>query len=415
MASRPPTAAADARERDRRFEVARAAMRRHGLDALVVADFAESPQPSYARYLSGFHFSPAIGPINHVVVLPLEGDATLIVPPGQKRSFAHIAAGRSWIENIVTTYRDDPEWERKTRWGHLVTDLGGPVADALETAGLSRARVGVAGSWAGFETTQQRLSDATFVPTVTAGEDGTHEDILVDLIWTTSAWEAERLKLAQRAGDAATRAYIGAARAGAGTREAWVDAVEAARRGGVDDVTLYGSAGVAPWAFWDLAHPASPTFASDRVYFIEVAFAGWSGFGVQSGRSFVLDEPTERQQLLIDTSQRALAALQAAVRPGVTGGDLWDVGIAVAEEAGLDSWAQFGHHKGLLPAAAARRIAFMPGNPHPLERGQTVVLHPGLFDRATNEAAFIGDTVLVEEDGYRLFTDEPLPYGLRDI
>jgi Xaa-Pro aminopeptidase len=401
----------DVQERDRRFEHARELMRALDLEALVLADFAEAPQPSYARYLSGFHLSPAIGAVNHVVVLPLEGEPTLVIPPGQKRSFAHLAAARSWIPTIVTTYRDDPQWELETRWGHLATYLGDGVAAALRDAGLESARIGVAGSRSGFDDLEGLLPNASFEPTLGAGGD----DLLVDLIWTNSEWEVQRLEVAQRAADDATRAYVSAARRGAGTREAFIDAEVAAKRAGVDDITLYGSAGVGPWAFWDLAHPAHERFSEDRVYFIEVALAGWAGFGVQSGRSFVLGTPSERQRLLIDTSRRALDALFTAVRPGVSGGELWDVGYAIAREAGLESWAQLGHHKGLLPGSSPRRIAIMPGNENRLDSGQTVVVHPGLYDPVTGDAAFIGDTLLVEDEGCRLLSDTPLDYGLEDI
>jgi Xaa-Pro aminopeptidase len=405
---------ADVEERDRRIEHAREIMRMLDLEGLVVSDFAQAPQPAYARYLSGFHLSPAIGAVNPIVVVPREGELTLVVPPGQKRSFAHLAAARSWIPNISTTYQDDPQWELDTRWGHLATYLGDGVTDALREAGLESARIGVAGSWSGFEDLERLLPEASFEPTIAQDGDRPPIDLLVDLIWTNSDWELERLEIAQRASDAATRAYISAARGGAGTREAFLDAETEAKRVGVDDVTLYGSAGVGPWAFWDLAHPAHERFATDRVYFIEVALAGWAGFGVQSGRSFVVGAPSDRQQLLIHTSQRALDALFGAVRPGVTGGELWEIGCSIARDAGLESWAQFGHHKGLLPGSSPRRIAFMPRDENRLDSGQTVVVHPGLYDAATGDAAFIGDTVLVGEDGCRLLTESPLGYGLED-
>jgi Xaa-Pro aminopeptidase len=390
-------------------------MRRHELDALIVSDFPEAPQPAYARYLSGFHLSPAIGAVNHVVLLRLEGDATLVIPPGQKRSFAHLAAARSWIPNVVTTYRDDFEWEVKTRWGHLATDLAEPVIEAIRAAELDEARIGIAGTWSGLDEAQRQLPNATFVPTITLGADGQREDVLVELVRTNSEWEIERLEIAQRAADAATRAYVGAARGGGGTREAFVDAESAAKTEGVDQVTLFGSAGVGPWAFWDLAHPAAEEFVSDRMYFVEVALAGWAGFGIQSGRTFVPGDPSERQRHLVDSSLKALSALQATIRQGVPGSEVWSAGLAVARNAGLDVWAQFGHYKGLLPPSASGRIAFMPGDTNKLVSGQTVVLHPGLFDRESGDATFIGDTVLVQDDGYRLFTDTPLGYGLGEI
>ncbi len=405
---------ADVVERDRRITHAREIMRTLNLEALIVSDFAQAPQPAYARYLSGFHLSPAIGPVNHVVVVPREGEPTLVVPPGQKRSFAHLAAARSWIPNISTTYQDDPQWELDTRWGHLATYLGDGVTRALREAGLESARIGVAGSWSGFEDLGRLLPDASFEPTIAHDVDRPPIDLLVDLIWTNSDWELGRLAIAQRASDAAVRAYISAARGGSSPREAFLDAEIAAKRAGVDDVTLYGSAGVGPWAFWDLAHPAHDRFVTERVYFIEVALTGWAGFGVQSGRSFMLGAPSDPQQLLINTSQRALDALVDAVRPGVTGGQLWEVGYGIARDSGLESWAQFGHHKGLLPGSSPRRIAFMPHDENRLDRGQTVVVHPGLYDAATGDAAFIGDTVFVEEDGCRLLTNSPLAYGLED-
>ena len=89
----------------------RTVMEERGLDAIVVSDVGAPPQPPYARHVSGLHIPQRIAPVNHAVVVPVNGEPTLVVPPGIRRSFFELARARSWISNVVCAdYIDDRDF-----------------------------------------------------------------------------------------------------------------------------------------------------------------------------------------------------------------------------------------------------------------------------------------------------------------
>ena len=383
----------------RRVEQLQALLAEHDFAAAVVADVGTPPQQAYARHLSGLNFTPRIAPTNHVVVVPREGEPTVVIPPGIRRSIFEYARARSWISDVVhAEYLDDPKWELKTRWGLLSSNLGPTVAQALGAAGGAEGRIAVAGTWAGIDETKALLPKATFEPTLVNGTNGSPRDLLAPLIAASSAWEVERAELAYGAADAAALAFMEAARSGASTREARIAAETAALRAGVDDIVLVGSIGVEPWAFWEWLNSTHDEFGPGKLYFIEVARCGWFDFGVQSARSFTVGAPTKAQLHLIDTIKRALEAIYAEVEIGKTGADLFTVGWAIAEKAGLEPWAQFGHNKGLTQYNG---MSLLPDSKNTVYEGQLLTVHPCLRDPKTGDGGMAGDTILIESDGWR--------------
>ena len=48
-----------------------------------------------------------------------------------ERQLITLARAHSWIENVVSTYHDDPEWEARTNWGLSGPDLADATFDRL--------------------------------------------------------------------------------------------------------------------------------------------------------------------------------------------------------------------------------------------------------------------------------------------
>jgi Xaa-Pro aminopeptidase len=414
-------AAADLQEYHRRLGAVRTLMANNRLDAIVATDDhrvlglapgAPKPQPPYARYLSNFHIPSQLHPHRTSVVVPLDGQPVLVVPPGIRRSFVELALAHSWIEAVSDTYVPDPEWEARTRWGWLGGDLAKGIADALRTSGLERARIGIAGDQADFDSLRTELPEAAFVDTLTKAPDGTTTDALAPLLASNSQWEVDKLTTAHAGADAMKREFIKAARAGGAVREARAAAQAAGTRAGVDEMIMFGSVGVDPFTYWDWSFPVEDHFQAGRLYFFQAAVASAGGYEVQSARSFVIGQPTDAQLRLADTMERALRKIYSAIAVGVTGADLYQLGIAVVTSAGYELWGQLGHSMGFKAHASPRGLALLPGNQHRLAASEAMVVHTCVLDAQAGTAGMAGDTLLVESAGARVLSARPLGYGL---
>jgi Xaa-Pro aminopeptidase len=409
----------DLAERERRLKRLRELMRGLGFDGIIASDVNSSPLgytlPRYCRYISAFHIiGGASQPRQPVVIVPLEGEPTLVVPPGMVGSWATLAQRASWISNVVSSYSDEPGWELRTRWG-LVADLAADVTHVLEKSGLERGRIGVAGTWAGIDDTKAALPNARFEPTLVLDDEGRPRDLLGPLIGANSPWEIRKLELAQVAANLTVNAFIDAARAGATIRETAVEAKVAAMRAGVENIMLMGSVGVEPWAFWDWGHAApDDPFKQGKMYCLEVAQCVVDGYLVQVARSFVAGPPSKAQKSLFDAVKRALDATLNAVEIGRTGEELWEIGMSPIREAGFEAWGRFGHYMG-FEFLGPQRINLLPGDTHALYEGQVVTIHPTVVDKAAGNFVIEGDTILVEENGWRFLSAQPPVHELTSI
>lgn len=401
-----------------RVERLRNLMRDNNLDGVVASGASDMPpgimwwnlNRTYARYLSGFEIRNSPSMLNAIVIVPLEGDLTLVVPPGIRESFVHLARATTWIDNIVASYDPNPETQPRKRWG-LISEQGEDVAHALRASGLEAARIGVSGTWSGSDRTRDLLPNATFVPTVVTDEPGPSRDILAPLVTGSTPEEVARLERAHAAADAAVQKYIEVACTGTTFREAWVEGQVAGLRAGASEVVLFGSMSVDPWAFWDLGG-ADPNehFREGRIYFTEMAHGAVDGYTIQKARSFVLGEPTADQRRIMAVIRQSVEAIYEAARAGLTGEEVYEVGVRPILAAGLEPWAQLGHNVGVKPWP--RSTSFLPGVKEQLHEGQAVVVHVGVTDLRSGQAAMAGDSVLIERDGCRPLSLNPSPLDL---
>jgi Xaa-Pro aminopeptidase len=139
-------------------------------------------------------------------------------------------------------------------------------------------------------------------------------------------------------------------------------------------------------------------------------------------RTFVVGEPvTEHAELIADQARlvgEALDQAKAAVRPGVTGRELFDATCELFEAAGYATQRtagpseengfqhSLGHGVGLEvhegpPLGLAGRV--------PLVAGDVLAIEPGLWDEHAGGVCF-EDLVLVTEDGHEVLTN--FPYDL---
>ncbi|HTX07876.1 MAG TPA: M24 family metallopeptidase [Solirubrobacteraceae bacterium] len=417
---------ADINEYRRRFEAAREIMERNGLDAIVVG--SGPPQvtsssitvgshgrfaaPRYHRYFSGFHIwgAESFGPQPVVVLLPLQGEPALITRAGTLRTWTRLGRAHTWIDDVVGTYHDDPEWEQATQWGLASSELPTDVAAVLADRGLEGSRVGLTGSWPGMEQTWAALPNVTVRPTLTMDGAGNPCDVLEPLLARNSPWEVDRLARAQAGADDAMRAFMDAAADGAPIDHAVAEARHRAIRAGCEDTILELTSGLDEWALW--VYPAQPREAEFRTGDLVTIglMNSYDGYWIQMPRTWIVGGAQGAQQPVFDAARRSLDAMLALVGPGVTGGELWDAGLAPIAAAGMQPRGRLGHSVGFTGVTGPERFSILPGNDVPMEEGLAFVLHPCVFDRASGAVVQFGDTLVIDNGTARFLSPEPVEY-----
>jgi Xaa-Pro aminopeptidase len=423
---RSTLAAEDLAEYERRFAAAREIMADRGLDALVVGSgptqvtsssisvgsHGRFAAPRYHRWFSGLHLwgAESFSPQPVVVVLPISGEPALIVRAGTLRTWTRLGRALTWIDDVVGTYRDDPEWESATNWGLSSPELPADVAAVLCDRALARGRVGLAGSWPGIEQTWAALPDVAVEPTLRIDARGKPADLLEPLLATNSAWEIGRLERAQASADEAMRAFMAAAVDGAPIDHAVAEARHRAIRGGSEDTILELTCGLEEWALW--VHPNQPRGA--RFHAGELVTIGlmnsYDGYWIQMPRTWVTAGPSAAQRRVFDAARASLEAMLGGLRSGVTGGELWDAGLAPIEAAGMQPRGRLGHSVGFTGVTGPERFTILPGNEVQLADRVAFVLHPCVFDRGSGAVVQLGDTLVMEDGSARMLSRDPVPY-----
>jgi Xaa-Pro dipeptidase len=385
----------DEKEFRRRLEVVRGLMRAEGIDALVVAD-DDSFFSGGVRYLSNFsagHHTQAF----LAVVLPLEGEPTLVVHPGPREGIRAWARQSSWI--------DDVRCSPVVGWPpHF--DLLNDVVAAVDDAGAASGRIGISGRCPDLKSLAARLPKAQVAPAVAHNAVGLERDLLDLARAVKSEWEVERLRTAQRYADLGIRAFMAAVRPGERQALAMAAAEWAAKSAGAEDVEIPMESGTDPWVWW--VYQGERTFTAGDMVSLELN-ARDRGYVAQIGRSGVIGTPSRAQELLIETGTAALAAMAAELKPGVTGRELWEVGLAVVEEAGLAPWGRFGHGMGL---SMSETFDVYTHDEFPVEDGWCVALHAGVIHGESEQSVMIGEQYMIENGHAAALSESIVPYDL---
>ena len=132
----------------------------------------------------------------------------------------------------------------------------------------------------------------------------------------------------------------------------------------------------------------------------------WSGayarYHAAMMRTVVIGPPSDAHRRMHAAAEEALAACEAAIRPGAPMGDVHAAHCAVFDKAGLS-------HARLQACGYGMGAVYNPiwvdfpmfteGNPLPMRAGQVFFLHMILMDSDSGTAMTLGHSVLVEADG----------------
>lgn len=361
-------------EYERRLSVVQAGLQEDGVDVLVAEDLGDwLPPTGDARYLSGFTLTNMVGAFQGLqIVVPAAGRPVLVVPRGPQSAFA--------------------EWARRTAFGVDVVEAADTVLGVIgAVAGMGRiARLGTGAAYRDGAALAAALPGVQIVAS-TANASGL--SALERARATKSATEVALLSGAQRAADIGMEAFLRAVQPGRPHRVAQALARAAAIEAGADDGLVIMNAGTDPWMWWHFQGERS--FPDRGIVTLEVN-ARVGGYCAQLARTGTVGEPDALQARLLDAGRRGVEAMVEAMRPGVTGHDLWRAGTSVLRDAGFVAWGRLGHGMGL---AMDEGVAIVEGDETPIRVGSVVAVHACPWDEGSRQSGIVGEQYLMRENG----------------
>ncbi|MGH7903483.1 MAG: M24 family metallopeptidase [Candidatus Dormibacteraceae bacterium] len=304
LAPRPP-----ARECSSRLTRARAELAGRGLDGILIYG-ASGSNPEPVRYLAGYvHVYPSAASI---LIVPAVGAPILLIDQPW-----HVVEARkmSWVDDI----RPFPHASR--RW--MFAELRNALAGALRSAGLHQGRLGI------FEGDTPEV----YAAALREAAPGVHlED-------ARGVWEAlvaspsdHDLEMIQRTAAIADEGQAAAARAcapGRTEQEACLEALAAMAAMGAEFLHGSGlSTHVNIGSFSDCVSNVRPFLFTARrlerghMFWFDLS-ASYAGYYVDCCRTISLGAPTPGQARIHGVASDMYRAMLAAVRPGMTGNELW--------------------------------------------------------------------------------------------
>ena len=372
-------------EYETRLAAVRQGMRERDIDALVVQ------HPPNVLYLTGYQtFSSNAG---ECVVVPSEGDPTLLVPPPELGGA------------LVHTWLDD---RRGYALGRSEEQY---IADTLMDKKLDGARVGVekgshglpAGAYEGLVAA---LPKASFI-------DGSG---IVDAVKTVkSAREIEHTRAAAKTTEAGMAAAIDAAREGATDNDMAAAASQALVAAGSEYMCV--SPIITSGRRSGILHS---THKRNRLETGDVILLEMGGcihrYTAPTMRTVFIGEPPAEARRMAEACLTALGNVLNTIRAGVTADEVAEAGWEGMNLAGDDSvfHGNFGYAvgAGFPPTWADGTAAIISGIDTVLRPGM-VFHHPVALRRLGRYGTAFSETTVVTEDGCEVLTSSPREIVIR--
>jgi Xaa-Pro aminopeptidase len=360
----------DLQEKERRYRLIRENMADKRLDALIVISDAQINHKGFVKYLTNYRSIL----YNLVVILPLKGDARLLVPSPVQKYWAELL---SWIGTIEEQIPNLTETLKRN-----LAEMGLFAA----TIGLVNDRIMPAGTYNALTHSFPELSlvDAT--------------SMIEELRMRKADAELEAVKAAAALADLSFRTLSENLKEGMTEREliGLIDGKLIAE-GAEDIFHLFSSrpGNLFPYA------PSDRAMQKGDVIILNTEVSGPGGYWVQMIRTVFYGKPKRQVEEMYDILIRIRSALTSELRPNRKASE---VAAWVRKEimgAGFEVGVNFGHCLGL---DVVERPLIHLNEEALLQPGMVLTVHPQLVSIDKDATIWLGDTYLITETGSELLT-----------
>ena len=160
------------------------------------------------------------------------------------------------------------------------------------------------------------------------------------------------------------------------------------------------SANVHPFRF------TRKTLQKGEMFFIDLSVC-FEGYYIDFCRTICVGPPSSGQKAVYDSVMEIHKAAFEALRPGVTGEEIWDIGLEIARRGGFEeriNCAWLGHGTGLTLSEAP---FLAPGEKRKIKANTFVNIEPGNFPAGKIGTSSVEDTIFVGEEKSEFVTNCP--------
>lgn len=372
-------------EQRRRLSAVRELLAENSLDGLLVYGSAET-KPEPIRYLAGYvHVFPSACSL---LLIPRHEAASILLID----QAWHLDEARkmSWIGDV----RAMPNGARRWRADELRASLGA----ALDDGGLASGRIGI------FDAAMPSVYSDALTASRPEVQLTDATEVWDELVGSPSEYDREMVLRTAAIADEGLAAVSASAGEGVFEYDVCINALR--RMASLGAEFLHGSgvsthinigshseliSNVRPFLF------SGNRLEAGQMFWVDLT-ASYAGYYIDCDRTISVGDPSGPQQELYDITAAMYSAMLNEARAGIAGGEFWEVGNAVAQEAGRadsSNHVYLGHTTG---AATSQRPVVAPGEDKPLRDGSFVNIEPGIFVPGLGSAC-IENTLAIRADG----------------
>jgi Xaa-Pro aminopeptidase len=347
----------------------RAGMAQEGLDCLVV--LGNRADNSNIRYLT--NFEDFYGG-ETVLVVPAAGEPGFTTNAVMHGEPMHSGIQDCWIEDV-----------RCAAAPRTVTGSAQPatildhVEDFIIERDCAHGTIGVVG-----EFNVERLF-AFLIETFPQARVKPAPGILTKMRAIKSPREIDVMRKACHLADLAMQATMDAVAPGVTEHDLAAEANYAMFKAGAEHPAFAVALVAGGRAGFKHMAPTSNRVREGDIVYIDVG-ARYMGYYSDNSRQRVCGEPTAEQRRFMDTQISIVEEVTRAARPGAVIGDLANVGIAIARDAGYEDYLYFRGHG--IGCATHDLPSFAPGNPAALQENMVFCLEPMLVKKEFGTACW---------------------------
>lgn len=380
-------------ERDRRWKNIRDAMRREGLDCLIVyGSRAMDQSMASLRYLTNVSFAEGY------LVFPLEGEPTLFPFIARKRG--------QWANQWVSDFRN----------GHPLYPRA--IAEKIEELRLQEGAIGFVSAdeyWKGFGMPHSTHAELSSLLKKAKFSDASR--LVESARLVKSEPEIACLERASRVGVEVIDTIRNCAKPGADHRMVKRRCIDVMYDNGceIGHMFLYSfgdniTHGGVNTGFVDT--PGPKIVKQDEVILTEFAVRHL-GYEAQYNQPFVAGRPSKEWQRAFDACFEAYEAGFGALKPGLTSGELDDMMQSPILRAGFTFENPMFHGLGLAieqpMAAMPLHPLYVPDRSFVFKKDMVLELEPHAMTANKSLGLSLGDTVVVTDSGCRRLGKESKP------